>query len=213
MRRILPEIGVDKPVPIRRLLGMTSGLRDAWELMQLSGVGTDQARTIEDYLDIAFNQRHFSWPPGERNVYTNINFIYMALAIERRIGRPFTQFLADELLKPLGMTATRMRDELVAAFAQADAESDRRVIAAAARIRLETVFDDAPVPAQFARQYLGIHFLAFVQREQSRVAFERAARAGQAAGWSRVEIASSSSSPSNGFCSARLAPRQSASGR
>ena len=111
VRRILPEIGVDKPVPIRRLLGMTSGLRDAWELMQLSGVGTDQARTIEDYLDIAFNQRHFSWPPGERNVYTNINFIYMALVIERRSGRPFTQFLADELLKPLGMTATRMRDE------------------------------------------------------------------------------------------------------
>jgi len=111
VRAIVPELKIDRAVPLRRLLGMTSGLRDAWELMQLSGVGTDQARTVADYLDIAFNQRHFSFPVGERNVYTNINFILMALVIERRAGRPFTTFLADELLKPLGITATRMRDD------------------------------------------------------------------------------------------------------
>lgn len=111
VRGTLPEIKVDRPVPIRRLLGMTSGFRDSWELMQLSGVGTDQARTIDDYLDIAFNQRHFSYLPGERHVYTNINFIYMASVVERRSGKPFAQFLADELMKPLGMTATRLRDE------------------------------------------------------------------------------------------------------
>ncbi len=111
VRGILPEIKVDKPVPIRRILGMTSGFRDSWELMQLSGVGTDQARSIDDYLDIAFNQRHFSYPPGERNVYTNINFIYMASVIERRSGRPFSQFLAEDVLKPLGITQTRLRDE------------------------------------------------------------------------------------------------------
>ncbi len=111
VRGIVSELKVDKPVPIRRLLGMTSGLRDSWELMQLSGVGTDQARTIEDYLDIAFNQRHFSFPVGTRNVYTNINFILMALVVARRSGRPFATFLADEVLTPLGMTQTRLRDE------------------------------------------------------------------------------------------------------
>ena len=111
VRGIIPELKVDRPVPVRRMLGMTSGLRDSWELMQLSGVGTDQARTLDDYLDIAFNQRHFSFPVGERNVYTNINFILMALAVERRSGRPFASFLADEVLNPLGMTATRLRDE------------------------------------------------------------------------------------------------------
>lgn len=111
VRGIVPELKVDKPVPIRRLLGMTSGLRDSWELMQLSGVGTDQARSIDDFLDIAFNQRHFSFPVGTRNVYTNINFILMALVVERRSGRPFASFLADDVLKPLGMTQTRLRDE------------------------------------------------------------------------------------------------------
>ncbi|MSP49500.1 MAG: class A beta-lactamase-related serine hydrolase [Alphaproteobacteria bacterium] len=111
VRGIVPELKVDRPVPIRHLLGMTSGLRDSWELMQLSGVGTDQARTVDDYLDIAFNQRHFSFPVGERNVYTNINFILMGLVVERRSGRPFARFLADDVLGPLGMTATRLRDD------------------------------------------------------------------------------------------------------
>jgi CubicO group peptidase (beta-lactamase class C family) len=111
VRAIVPELKVDGPVPIRRLLGMTSGLRDAWELMQLSGVGTDQARTLADYFDIAFNQRHFSFRVGERNVYTNINFILMGLVIERRSGKPFAAFLADEVLGPLGMDATRLRDD------------------------------------------------------------------------------------------------------
>ncbi|MBM3545632.1 MAG: beta-lactamase family protein [Alphaproteobacteria bacterium] len=111
VRKILPELKVDQPVPVRRLLGMTSGLRDSWELMQLSGVFTDQARSLDDYLDIAFNQRQFSWPVGTRNVYTNINFIFMALVIERVSGRPFMQFLTEDLLTPLGISAIRMRDE------------------------------------------------------------------------------------------------------
>lgn len=111
VRAIVPELRIDRPVAIRRLLGMTSGLRDSWELMQLSGVGTDQARTVGDYLDVAFNQRRFSFPPGERNVYTNINFILMVLVIERRSGKPFPGFLAEEILAPLGMSATRLRDD------------------------------------------------------------------------------------------------------
>lgn len=111
IRGIVPELKVDRPIPLRRLLGMTSGLRDSWELLQLSGVGTDSARTIDDFLDAVFEQRHFSFPVGERNIYTNINFILMALAIERRSGRPFAEFLQAEVLGPLGMSATRLRDD------------------------------------------------------------------------------------------------------
>jgi CubicO group peptidase (beta-lactamase class C family) len=111
VRSIVPELRIDRPVSLRRLLGMTSGLRDSWELMQLSGVGSDQARTVQDYLDIVYNQRHFSFPAGTRNVYTNINFILMALVVERRSGKPFMSFLAEELLAPLGIATTRLRDD------------------------------------------------------------------------------------------------------
>ena len=67
-------------------------------------------------------------------------------------------------------------------FVQFDADADGRVIAAAAGVGLEAVFGDAPVAAETVGEDFRFHFVAFVQREQSRAAFQRAARAGQSVG-------------------------------
>ena len=69
-----------------------------------------------------------------------------------------------------------------ALVAQLDGKSDRRVVAAAARIGLEAVFRDTPVAAEFIGDQFGFYFIALIQREQAGVAFERAARAGQPVG-------------------------------
>src|SRR5450759_115354 len=71
---------------------------------------------------------------------------------------------------------------LHALLAQLDAKADSGVVAAAARIGLEAVFADAPVTAERVGQDFGFDFIALVKREQTRVAFERAARAGQSIG-------------------------------
>ena len=53
------------------------------------------------------------------------------------------------------------------------------MVAAAARVGLETVFRHAPVVAQAIGEDFGFHFIALVQRKQACIAFQYAARAGE----------------------------------
>ena len=44
--------------------------------------------------------------PGTTYLYSNIGYASLGLAIERAAGKPFTAFVTDRILKPLGMTRT-----------------------------------------------------------------------------------------------------------
>jgi D-alanyl-D-alanine carboxypeptidase len=44
--------------------------------------------------------------PGTTFLYSNIGYASLGLAIERAAGKPFTAFVTDRILKPLGMTRT-----------------------------------------------------------------------------------------------------------
>ncbi|MBI3709822.1 MAG: beta-lactamase family protein, partial [Proteobacteria bacterium] len=110
VRDHVPELAVPAPLSLRRLLTMTSGLRDSMESMTLRGVWFRYPRSEKDLLDLLFNQRSMSWPTGQRCVYTNINFNLLSLVIERVSGRPFAEFLAENIWQPLGMAATQLRD-------------------------------------------------------------------------------------------------------
>src|SRR5690606_3900321 len=61
-------------------------------------------------------------------------------------------------------------------------EADRRMVAAAGGIGLQAVLLDAPGPAEPFGEALGPRLAARVQREESRPALERLARAAQAVG-------------------------------
>jgi CubicO group peptidase (beta-lactamase class C family) len=109
VKRHIPELKAPDRVSLRRLLTMTSGLRDPWEMSIMAGAASDHPRTIQDYLDLAFSQTRMSWPAGTRCVYTNLNFTLMGLVVERVSNRPFADFLASDVLEPLGMTSTLLR--------------------------------------------------------------------------------------------------------
>jgi CubicO group peptidase (beta-lactamase class C family) len=44
--------------------------------------------------------------PGTTFLYSNIGYASLGLAIERAAGKPFTAFVAERILRPLGMTRT-----------------------------------------------------------------------------------------------------------
>jgi D-alanyl-D-alanine carboxypeptidase len=44
--------------------------------------------------------------PGTTYLYSNIGYASLGLAIERAAGKPFTAFVTDRILKPLGMSRT-----------------------------------------------------------------------------------------------------------
>ena len=111
VRTIIPELAVAGSITLRRLAGMTAGLRDAMEMMKLRGVWYRYPRCEADLMGLALAQTEPSYPAGERYVYTNIQFNLCALAIGRALGKPFAAALDELILAPLGMTRTLIRDD------------------------------------------------------------------------------------------------------
>jgi CubicO group peptidase (beta-lactamase class C family) len=111
VRGIIPELAVPGPITLRRLVGMTAGLRDAMEMMKLRGVWYRYPRSEADLMALALTQTEPSFPCGERYVYTNIQFNLCALAIARTTGKTFGAALAELIFEPLGMTRTVIRDD------------------------------------------------------------------------------------------------------
>jgi CubicO group peptidase (beta-lactamase class C family) len=51
-------------------------------------------------------QTTYANEPGTTYLYSNIGYASLGLAIERAAGKPFTEFVTERILEPLGMTRT-----------------------------------------------------------------------------------------------------------
>ena len=107
IRKYLPEMAdFGKTITIRNLLHHTSGLRDQWELLILSGWRMDDVITQADIMDRLRRQRELNFAPGERYLYCNSGFTLLAEIVSRVSGQPFTQWTQENIFGPLGMTST-----------------------------------------------------------------------------------------------------------
>ncbi len=107
IRKYVPELAdFGKTITIRHLLNHTSGLRDQWDLLVLSGWRMDDVITQSDIMDRLKRQRELNFPPGERYLYCNSGFTLLAEIVARVSGQPFTDWTRENIFKPLGMTST-----------------------------------------------------------------------------------------------------------
>ena len=86
-------------ITIRHLLTHVSGLRPDLDLSDDSWKSYDEAirRACEEAPTVA---------PGERFVYSDINFFLLAEVVARVSGMPFDRFVLERIARPLGMTDT-----------------------------------------------------------------------------------------------------------
>jgi CubicO group peptidase (beta-lactamase class C family) len=107
IRKYLPELAdFGKTITIRHLLNHTSGLRDQWDLLALSGWRMDDVITQAQIMDRLRRQKELNFAPGERYLYCNSGFTLLAEIVSRVSGQPFTDWTRDNIFKPLGMTST-----------------------------------------------------------------------------------------------------------
>lgn len=102
----------DQPVTIRHLLHHTSGLRDQWNLLIMSGwrLGEDVVRD-EDVLDLVSRMKELNFKPGDQHLYCNTGYTLMAFIVKRASGQSLREFAEANIFKPLGMTRTIFRDD------------------------------------------------------------------------------------------------------
>jgi len=98
-------------ITIRNLLNHTSGIRDQWQLLAISGTRLDDVITQEHIIKILSKQRALNFKPGEQYSYSNSGFTILAEIVRSVTGQSLRQFTDSAIFKPLGMTNTHFHDD------------------------------------------------------------------------------------------------------
>jgi CubicO group peptidase (beta-lactamase class C family) len=108
IRKVLPEVpDFGKTITIRHLLHHTSGLRDYFDLMFMTGTRVDDVLTQEDGLALVKRQRALNFAPGRHYVYSNTGYLLLGQIVQRVSGMPLAEFARVRIFEPLGMQHTR----------------------------------------------------------------------------------------------------------
>ena len=97
-------------ITIRNLLNHTSGIRDQWQLLAISGTRLDDVITQEHIVKILSKQQALNFRPGEKYSYSNSGFTMLAEIVRSVTGQSLRRFTDSAIFKPLGMNATHFHD-------------------------------------------------------------------------------------------------------
>lgn len=112
VRRYVPEVpDFGQTITLRHLIHHTSGLRDQWSLLRLSGWRQEDLVKEDDVLDLVRRQRELNFAPGERELYSNTGYTLLAVVVKRVTGLSLRQFTQERIFGPLGMSRTHFHDD------------------------------------------------------------------------------------------------------
>ena len=114
VRTYIPELpNYGSTIKIKHLLNHTSGLRNHNVLLDLQGFDYEHmGYTNESIQKLIFSQNGVNNLPGEKMLYTNSNYVLLALIVERVSGKKIDVFAKKELIEPLGMKHTFFKSSL-----------------------------------------------------------------------------------------------------
>lgn len=103
-RRIAPFAPGQAPITLAQVATMTSGL--AREPDGPPDHSRGPVSGWEDKVLASVPFVKFAHEPGTRYLYSNIGYAMLGVALGRAASMPFTQYVSDRILKPLGMSHT-----------------------------------------------------------------------------------------------------------
>jgi CubicO group peptidase (beta-lactamase class C family) len=111
VRKYLPWFpDLKQKITIRNLLTHTSGIRDQWQLLAISGTRLDDVITQEHIVKVLSNQQELNFNPGEKYSYSNSGFTMLAEIVKKVSGQNLRKFTDSAIFKPLGMAHTHFHD-------------------------------------------------------------------------------------------------------
>jgi CubicO group peptidase (beta-lactamase class C family) len=113
VRKYVPELPRhDTAVTLRHLLHHTSGLPNYIDLLVKSGKRYKEVTTDDDALAALAGAPQLQFPPGTAFHYNDSGYFLLSLVVKRVTGRSLRELAAENLFAPLGMTDTRIVDDL-----------------------------------------------------------------------------------------------------
>ncbi len=98
-------------ITIRHLLNHTSGIRDQWQLLAISGTRLDDVITQDHIIKVLSRQQALNFKPGEQYSYSNSGFTMLAEIVKSVTGQTLRKFTDSAIFKPLGMSGTNFHDD------------------------------------------------------------------------------------------------------
>ena len=98
-------------ITIRNLLNHTSGIRDQWQMLAISGTRLDDVITQDQIIKILSKQQALNFKPGDQYSYSNSGFTMLAEIVKSVTGQTLRQFTDSAIFKPLGMMNTHFHDD------------------------------------------------------------------------------------------------------
>lgn len=105
----LPDFGT--PVTLRHFLNHTSGYREIYNLLPMTGYNGEDAFPRQKAIQVVQRQPDLQSPPNTEWNYNNTGFILLSLVVERVSGRSFADYMRERVFEPLGMSDTRVKME------------------------------------------------------------------------------------------------------
>lgn len=112
IRKHLPEVpDFGHRITVRHLIHHTSGLRDQWQLLAMSGWRADDPKSEADILWLVSRQRALNFQPGAEHLYSNTGYTLLGTIVQRVSGKTLREFTTERIFAPLGMTNTHFHDD------------------------------------------------------------------------------------------------------
>ena len=112
IRKWIPEVpNFGKTITVRNLIHHTSGLRDYFGLLGMTGWPSDGPLTEARFLDLVSRQKALNFDPGARHVYSNTGYVLLSILVKRVSGKSLREYSDQAIFAPLGMTNSHFRDD------------------------------------------------------------------------------------------------------
>jgi CubicO group peptidase (beta-lactamase class C family) len=112
VRKYIPEVpDYARPITLRQMLHHTSGIPDATSMLGIAGRNIEDLHPTAELMGFVVRQKALNFNPGDKYLYSNTNYFLLAEAVKRATGKPLSEFAAENIFKPLGMTRTRFDDD------------------------------------------------------------------------------------------------------
>jgi CubicO group peptidase (beta-lactamase class C family) len=112
IHKYFPELhDYGHPVTVDELVHHTSGIRDYFALLNLSGWRDGDHLDNERVIGLLARQRELNFEPGTRFLYSNSNYVLLADLVRRASGQALPEFAAERIFRPLGMKDSRIEGD------------------------------------------------------------------------------------------------------
>jgi CubicO group peptidase (beta-lactamase class C family) len=111
VHKYIPELSDGHVVTLRQMIHQTSGFRDFFTLLSLSGHDVENFNSPEDILEMVARQKGLNNVPGDEWIYSNTNYFLLGIVVKRATKKSLAEFASENIFQPLGMSHTLFYDD------------------------------------------------------------------------------------------------------